>query len=503
MSRSDLRTLRKLVAVSLFVAVAIGAPSAAAKPHLSERCTISGSKHADTLEGNKGKDVICGNGGDDVVLAAGSADVILGGAGDDELHGQGGNDQLAGGPGSDILDGGPGANTCGPGELSVGRSDGLCIDYLTLSDIHLSGHEVDTTAGPRDIEISVRVTDTRRPALGIRDIVPVAEFKGGLSTSGSKPLAFGGGDAASGVWSGALTVPERIPAGTWSVGFIVVDNADEGGSHPLTANFGSADFAHAGEPQTFEQTGAGGVPPRITGVEVSPGSIDTSTGPARVNVTLRGFQAQILNFRLKAPVPGVVDTDIWVDQPIQISENQQQYQLRLPFGIAHGRWQLRDVMAVDHGLIRRYQATDLEQLGFDSGFNQTGPGDSEAPVLHMLKITPTQFSSAQNPDQILNVKGHATDDFSGVAYAWLGYGSQGAAGIYYPGHDPVAIETGQLSKDAWWDEPLPIQPPGTRPPPTGWIPLTVQVVDGAHNERSFTTAQLYEAGFPWALYNAP
>lgn len=82
--------------------------AAGSERRVTNRCTVSGTGHADVLTGTNFRDIVNGLGG---------ADRIVGLGGDDLLHGGRGNDRLFGGAGRDTLFGGPGADaiSCGAG----------------------------------------------------------------------------------------------------------------------------------------------------------------------------------------------------------------------------------------------------------------------------------------------------------------------------------------------------------------------------------------------------
>ena len=93
-------------------ATATAGPSGSASPTISssptpgptdapEKCTMSGTRKADTLRGSNRADVICGRGGADKILGRGGKDTLRGQQGQDRLNGGGGFDACFGGRGTD------------------------------------------------------------------------------------------------------------------------------------------------------------------------------------------------------------------------------------------------------------------------------------------------------------------------------------------------------------------------------------------------------------------
>ena len=139
------RLLRAVLAVSLFAAVLVSTPIAAAQEGPSASCAgvpativgsgaseIFGTPGDDVIVGTKAAETITGGGGDDLICAGGGADTIEGGAGDDIVRGGVGADTIHGGQGDDELYGGRGKD-----DVRGGRGD----DYIegNRHDDYLSG----------------------------------------------------------------------------------------------------------------------------------------------------------------------------------------------------------------------------------------------------------------------------------------------------------------------------------------------------------------------------
>lgn len=136
-----------------------------------QRCTIVGTRHADTLRGTDGRDVICSRGGNDVVYGRGGDDVIDVGDGDDRVYAGGGKDAVFGGTGrdsvtagggSDVVRGGAGADTVAGGDGADDVAGGLGADTLS------GGAGVDEVSGGdgSDVETGGGGTDDVTGGLG-------------------------------------------------------------------------------------------------------------------------------------------------------------------------------------------------------------------------------------------------------------------------------------------------------------------------------------------------
>jgi hypothetical protein len=149
----------------------------------------------------------------------------------------------------------------------VGAGD---ADPPRATSLTVTPDRIDTSAGPAEVRISVRVTDS---GTGVRSV------PGGFSlrnTVLSTWLQRVSGDEHDGIWEGTVTVPKYARQGFWSGGLQLHDGAGNIGFTPESGTVG------------FTQTGPGDEsPPDVVSVSTSPSTIDTSNGPATVAVTVR------------------------------------------------------------------------------------------------------------------------------------------------------------------------------------------------------------------------
>lgn len=99
---------RECLRWGIYVLDMTSAPLSGHDQRVTNRCSYSGTGHADVLTGTRFRDVL---------LPLGGADAVFGLAGDDYIDGNRGNDRIFGGRGSDTIYGGPGADriSCGAG----------------------------------------------------------------------------------------------------------------------------------------------------------------------------------------------------------------------------------------------------------------------------------------------------------------------------------------------------------------------------------------------------
>lgn len=115
------------LAISITCTAFVAAPNASAAP----RCTIKGTKAANTLRGTNRADVICGLGGNDKIIGRGGNDTIIGGLGNDKIQGDAGRDKIIGDAGTDTLTGGTGNDTLLGGSGNDNLTGGGGDDQLT------------------------------------------------------------------------------------------------------------------------------------------------------------------------------------------------------------------------------------------------------------------------------------------------------------------------------------------------------------------------------------
>jgi len=226
--------------LSLSSSVAVAAES-------SPRCTIEGSKRAETLRGTNKPDVICGRGGDDriigrngrdVILAGGGDDRVLagdgkdrlsGGAGDDILAGENNDDRLDGGSGVDELDGGAGHDHC-DGADAKDILDTNCAIAFSVRSVSLQPAAVDTSSSAQPIAMSVELEKTQNWYPTLHRIYVNEERVFGEPDFGNLAdpqnigyLSLVSGTPEAGTWSGTIALPQGSAAGPHALSLLLVE----------------------------------------------------------------------------------------------------------------------------------------------------------------------------------------------------------------------------------------------------------------------------------------
>lgn len=169
----------------------------------------------------------------------------------------------------------------------------------------------------------------------------------------------------SGTWKCRLTIPRSAPAGTWNVSTLVIqDQAGTvrfyGGEKPETMEF-SANIQVTSRAEDL-------LPPTLTGLSLSTSSLDLSTGPKSVDVTLTATDAET----------GPAGAYVMLTMPNQYANSCEAAPLggtaktatlkcTLTFGpsAVSGTWQVVMVSLYDVvGNRRSYSAAQLQAAGF-------------------------------------------------------------------------------------------------------------------------------------------
>ena len=150
-----------------------------------------------------------------------------------------------------------------------------------LWSLSMSTTTVDTSAAPATIHLTAHVTDNDT---GVA-YVGVTFSTGPVNQVISLPTALWlrSGTINDGIFEGDLVVPRYYRRGFWALSSVFLrDSAGNMGNVPPN------ELAAVGGPAGFSQTGADDTTsPQIRSVTMTPGEVDTSTGPATVTVTVR------------------------------------------------------------------------------------------------------------------------------------------------------------------------------------------------------------------------
>lgn len=447
-----------------------------AAPVRSAGCTLVGDPGPDRLVGTSGDDVICGRGGDDIISGRGGDDILKGGPGSDALVGGGGSDSLAGGGGPDEIAGGsaPDAATGGGGDDEV--SGGAGPDQLD------GGRGVDEVhGGLGDDDVSG----------GIGDDILVGDEDEDVLNGGD-----GNDDIAGGPGDDLLN---------GDVGDDILDG--EAGTDIIDGGEGRDNCAPPDEGE--EQANCEDVtPPQLQSFSIEPAVIDTSGGEQTITIRARitddlsglsdGYDTPSYSFSsIYLRGPEGTNTDLRGEfRPGNPNEPQGnrvsgdakdgEYEVRIvvPQYAPQGTWRVQYVSLEDEARNRRYYFfEDLERLGFQSSFEQAGPGDSVGPNVTEVSISPTSIDTSQEA-QTISASATAADDMSGVKSVTLLFWSPTRAQHLYIflEEDPATgrfVGSGHVPR---------YSEQGT------WVLGEVSATDHANNRTGWDQRQLQEKG---------
>jgi hypothetical protein len=166
--------------------------------------------------------------------------------------------------------------------------------------------------------------------------------------------------------------------------------------------------------------------PVLAALSMTPTTVDSSSGPAVVTITARLTDERSPSIGGTAPLSRVILTGpggqqqatAYLSQAQRISGNATdgvyRATLSIPWHAAPGAWNASAVLVDISGNTRTLSTANLSGAGFPSTVSQTGPGDTHAPQLVALGISPASVDTSLQSTTI-TVSVHAVDDLSGVS----------------------------------------------------------------------------------------
>jgi hypothetical protein len=340
-------------------------------------------------------------------------DDITAGDGDDTVFAQEGDDLLLGGEGDDVLSGGEGTDA-----IFGGAGNNTCLDALSQCDVEgpvptafgISPTSVDTSSAPAQITFTATITDnlagnTSNSNFGVTAVTFKNPSGQGIDVplTGEQRIS---GTAQNGTYQYDATLPRYSAQGTWTVElFTLVDEVKN------LRCLKAADMASLGLPTTFTQTGQGDeAPPELGAFSLNPASVDTSSAAQTISMEatitddLSGNTVPT-NTQVRFTHPsGQTLTGFFGDAERTSGDELNgtyRFDAILPRGAAQGTWTLEFFSLWDAlGNNRMLTAADVSALGFPTTFSQTGPGDTQPPVLTAFGHSPDSVSTGGSPAQI-------------------------------------------------------------------------------------------------------
>jgi hypothetical protein len=167
-------------------------------------------------------------------------------------------------------------------------------------------------------------------------------------------------------------------------------------------------------------------PPVLASLAISPTTVDTSAAPAVVTITARLTDERSPSIGGTAPLSRVVLTGpggqqqatAFLSQAQRISgtatDGVYRATLKIPWHAAPGNWNASAVLVDLSGNTRSLTTANLVGAGFPATVVQTGAGDTKAPQLVAIGVTPASVDTSQQ-SQTITVNVHAIDDLSGLS----------------------------------------------------------------------------------------
>ncbi len=380
-------------------------------------------------------------------------------------------------------DGGSGVATC---EGTV--ASGTALDTSTLGEHTLTVTSIDTVGNhsSKSVTYDVITEDTTPPMIAI-----TAPEDGEIVDKGTKLSAsYTCSDSGSGVASCEGSVPsgsslETSTPGEHTLSAAASDRA--GNTASRTVHYTVVEPSGCGETAQLCETGLGDeTPPNVTGLSVSPSTVDTATSAKSVSVdvhatdNLSGVSAIQVNLS---------NGSRWISAPAALASGTRLHgtwdaTLVLPEGSAEGSYAL-SISTIDNvGNYRKYSADELESLGFPSTITETGVGVTTPPQLSAVTATPASLSTCSAPQS--TTIGVRASDNSGVAYVTA----------YLTGPDgqsrstPATLDSGSATS-GHWSASLTLPEHAQQ----GTWSISIQTGDEAGNSAYISSAQLATDGY--------
>ena len=349
---------------------------------------LSGNEN---VAGGSGNDVLAGDTASNILIGGEGNDILQGGAGSDTLTGGSGNDRVDGGANADTLDGGQGVNTCVYTAEDTVQTN--CDSVAPFFSGVSAPSSVDTSATSQAVAIGLTASDDLS---GVESVFITLNGPGNqLVQNGNAALT--DGDGISGRYQKTLTLPVNSAGGTWRIMAQLTDRA------------GNSRLVQLG---SFEQTGPGDTEAPVSTNPVSTLSVDTSTGPKPVEVTLdvsddiSGVETVFVT--LLGPAGQLIQNGSATRTSGDLVAGSYRIELLLPQFAQKGTWIVQAELVDAAGNSRQVQLGSVEQ---------TGDSDNLAPEASLTRAPATVVTSGGA--QQVDIELTARDDLAGVELAFV------------------------------------------------------------------------------------
>lgn len=388
----------------------------------------------DWTDGGAGVDKLVGGGGADTIVGGADGDTINSGSGTDTVYGNDGNDDLVGGPDKDVLSGGGGTNWCEVAPEDIRYTCKTDTQQPTAAGVWLSATSVDVTDAPATVRYSVRVTDDT----GVVQVQVGAQYDDGTGYATGGQASLTSGTIRDGWWSGTLVVPRYIEGGSMTVHVFLKDRV---GRHSSPA-FGNRLTVVSRNPDRS--------PPRVVDSWIGTTSVDvrtsTKTFPASVRIVddvagAKPWGTHLCPSHLFADgfrQAGACEQLVLVSGTVR--DGWWRAVMTVPARSASGTWNLSAWVEDDStrwGLtfwdgpdLHAWQqanppVTGVPLPGRGGRFTVQGVGDTNAPVVSTVRISPSTVNGMAGPTRVtVDVAARDVEGISAVSLFARGQDSE-------------------------------------------------------------------------------
>ncbi len=459
---------------------------------------LAGSEGADRLTGDGARNVLSGTGGDDTLIGLEGDDDLQGGAGADTAAYVYSSNPIAAdlragtvtGEGTDKLTAVENVTGSGSGDTFAGDAANNVIDGGSGADT------ISFAASPALIDASlatgVTTGDGQDTVLGIENAIGSPHNDSIAGNSSANAIAGGPGNdtLAAGDGNDQITGEDGNDRLFGDLDDDVIsggpgDDHLDGGSGVNDCNGGAGTNTYAGN--------CDGTPPVLTAFTISPGSVDTETGQKTIDFTLTatddsaGVDPALSEVIVHAPAGNPTFADSLQLTSGDDLDGTYSASITLPQYSAQGTWTV-DVKLVDQSANQVVlTSSQLASAGRPHDFQQTGAGDTAAPVLSSAFVTsPTTIDTSGAP-RVVGFDFDATDDLAGVDPANSKVIITGPTGATFEA--PLQLVSGD-GLDGSYHAQVTIPQFSA---PGAWT-VQLLLVDSASNQTLLTSAQLGSGG---------
>jgi len=276
-----------------------------------------------------------------------------------------------------------------------------------LAALEFTPSLIDTSLGPEEVKVNFTATDDLS---GVSYVELSFVSPSGVSRQGRSVKLEDSPLSASN--SITLTFPRRSEAGRWILTTVFLSDAANNTTVLNKAAIEALGFRTALDVISTQDT----EPPSLVSLRFAPGSIDTSQGPAIVEV----------GFRATDDSSGVKSLEVVFESPSGVMKQRASAQFPSPNGISDtvkitfprlsepGEWTLSSVLLADAaGNTLTLDRSGLAGMGVPTTLHVRSAQDMVPPSLATVRFTPNTIDTRKGAAE-LQVEFKATDNYSGV-----------------------------------------------------------------------------------------